>query len=636
MENPCNLLNGPEPAQYRQRLKIIIILAVCVVSALVMRLWYLQVIKGDELRQRSENNAVRFRKIQPLRGLILDRHGFVMVDNRPSFDVMYMPTKGVDHDQLVQKIKEIYQKKLLEFSSDQPFPRTVKSYLPIRLEKNVSMEKVALVETHALDLSGVYIDVAPVRHYVDGDMIAPIIGYTGEISKEELDRLAQDYAAGDVIGKYGIEKELDAYIRGQRGNELVEVNVYGKIIKNLGRIDPVPGANVVLTIDAQLQRTAWAAFDGKPGAAVVMDPRNGAILAMVSAPSFDPNLFNSGIGREEWDKLQKNPLNPLSNRAISGQYPPGSTYKLIIAAAALEEGLITPETRIHCSGSFELGNRAYRCWKKDGHGFVKLHRALVESCDVYFYSIGKTLGVDKIAQYATRFGFGKPTGIDLSHERKGLVPTRDWKLARMREPWQLGETISVSIGQGFNLTTPLQLAQAYGALANGGTLWRPHLVDRIEWPDKTLVKKYSPEKRGDLGLHPQTMALLNKALWGVVNEPGGTGSAARVPQADVCGKTGTSQVVALPQKDSPRRMKKLAAIHKDHALFVCYAPMKNPEIVISVIAENAGGGGAVAAPIARKILDAYFKAKKKDKAGHLASTAGPGDPPEKDETPKVN
>jgi penicillin-binding protein 2 len=612
MEKQCNLHNGPEPSEFRQKLKIVIVLVCAALSIMIIRLWYLQVIKGDELKQRSENNAVRFRKIQPLRGLVMDRNGTVIVDNRPSFDVLYMPTKGVNPESLIQKMKEIYKTKSMDFSSDQPFPRTIKPYLPVRLEKNVSMDKVALVETNSVDLPGVYVDVTPIRLYVDGEIIAPVIGYTGEVSKEELENSEEDYLSGDITGKYGIEKVLDSHIRGSRGNELVEVNAFGKVIKNLGRIDPTSGSNVVLTIDAQLQKAAWEAFEGKAGAAVAMDPRDGSILAMVSLPSFDPNLFNSGIARAEWEKLHNNPLNPLSNRAISGQYPPGSTYKLIVAAAALEEGIITPETRVNCHGSFELGNRAYRCWKKNGHGSVNLYQALVGSCDVYFYTVGKMLGVDKIAHYARMFGLGEVTGIELAHERRGLVPTREWKLARMKEPWQLGETISISIGQGFNLTTPLQLVQAYSTLANGGTRWRPRLVERIELSDKAVVKAYPPEKKGELKLKPQTIAFLQRALWGVVNEPGGTGARAKRPNADVCGKTGTSQVIALPQGDAKR--KKLAAIHRDHALFVCFAPIKNPEIAIAVVAENAGGGGgAIAAPIARKILDAYFDGKKKGK-----------------------
>jgi len=581
-------------------------------SLLLTRLWYLQVIKGDDLKQKSENNSVRFRKIKPLRGLIMDRNGTILVDNSPSFDVLYMPSKGKDPDRVLKKLRELYQNKGMDLSFDQPFPKNAKPFLPVKLEKNVNMEKVAIVETNALDLPGVYIDVTPVRQYIEGQVVAPFIGYTGEISKDELEKNVEEYTSGDVLGKYGIEKFLDSHIRGRRGAELVEVNVFGKEIKNVGRIDPISGYNVTLTIDANLQKVAWDALEGKAGAAVALDTRDGSVLAMVSAPSFDPNLFNSGISLAEWTKLLNNPLKPMSNRSISGQYPPGSTYKLIVAAAALEEGIITPETTFHCNGSFELGNRSYRCWLKKGHGSVNLHRALVESCDVYFYNVGKLLGVDTIAEYARRFGLGELTGIDLPNEKGGLIPTKQWKVERLKESWQLGETISISIGQGFNLVTPLQLAVAYSALANGGTIWRPRLINRIETTEGGIFKEYLPEKRGELGLTEKNIEILKYALWGVVNENGGTGRAARRPGSDVSGKTGTSQVISMPENDKVRRDKKINVFHRDHALFVCYAPRENPEIAIAIIVENAGHGGSAAAPVARKILDAYFNGKKKN------------------------
>ena len=613
MKKHNNLLNGQEPAEFRQKIKIVIALLLAAISILLIRLGYLQIIRGAEFKQKSENNSVRFRKIKPLRGLIMDRNGVVIVDNRPSFDVLYIPSKVKGNELSVEKLKDIYKSKSLDFSFDQDIPETANPYSPIKLEKNVNMEKVALVETNALNLPGIYIDVSPVRLYLDGEMLAPIIGYTGEISKEDLERNNDEYAYGDVLGKYGLEKFFDSYVRGRRGAELVEVNVYGKEIKNLGRIDPVSGYNIVLTIDADLQKAAWQAFEGKPGAAVVMDTRDGSVLAMVSSPSFDPNLFNNGISYDQWDKLQNNPFAPLSNKAISGQYPPGSTYKLIVAAAALEEGIITSDTKVLCNGSFTLGSRTYRCWKKGGHGWVDLHKAIVESCDVYFYTVGKMLGVDKIAQYAKRFGLGEVSGIDLPNEKNGLVPTKDWKFKRKKVAWQPGETISTSIGQGFNLTTPLQLANAFSAFANGGTLWRPHLVKYIESTDGKIYREFLPEKKGELQLSPKTVEILNSALWGVVNEPGGTGHAARMLNVDVCGKTGTSQVLGLPEDEKARRMKIIGAFYKDHALFACYAPLKNPEIAVAVILENAGSGGAVAAPVARKILTAYFEGKKKNK-----------------------
>jgi len=613
MEKRNNLLNGQEPAEFRQKIKIVIALLLVAISILLIRLGYLQIIRGAEFKQKSENNSVRFRKIKPLRGLIMDRNGVVIVDNRPSFDVLYIPSKVKGNELSVEKLKDIYKSKSLDFSFDQDIPETANPYSPIKLEKNVNMEKVALIETNALNLPGIYIDVSPIRLYLDGEMLAPVIGYTGEISKEDLEKNSDEYAYGDVLGKHGLEKFFDSYVRGRRGAELVEVNVYGKEIKNLGRIDPVSGYNIVLTIDADLQKAAWQAFEGKPGAAVVMDTRDGSVLAMVSSPSFDPNLFNNGISYDQWDKLQNNPFAPLSNKAISGQYPPGSTYKLIVAAAALEEGIITSDTKVLCNGSFTLGSRTYRCWKKGGHGWVDLHKAIVESCDVYFYTVGKMLGVDKIAQYAKRFGLGEVSGIDLPNEKNGLVPTKDWKFKRKKVAWQPGETISTSIGQGFNLTTPLQLANAFSAFANGGTLWRPHLVKYIESTDGKIYREFLPEKKGELKLSPKTVEILNSALWGVVNEPGGTGHAARMLNVDVCGKTGTSQVLGLPEDEKARRMKIIGAFYKDHALFACYAPLKNPEIAVAVILENAGSGGAVAAPVARKILTAYFEGKKKNK-----------------------
>jgi penicillin-binding protein 2 len=318
-------------------------------------------------------------------------------------------------------------------------------------------------------------------------------------------------------------------------------------------------------------------------------------------------------------------LAPLSNKAISGQYPPGSTYKLIVAAAALEEGIITPDTKVLCKGSFTLGNRTYRCWNKHGHGWVNLHQAIVESCDVYFYTVGKMLGVDKIAEYAKRFGLGEASGIDLPGEKSGLVPTKEWKLKRRKSAWQMGETISISIGQGFNLATPLQLANAFSAFANGGTLWRPRLVKYIESTDGKIYKEFLPEKRGELKLSPKTVEILNSALWGVVNEPGGTGHAAKLSGIEVCGKTGTSQVLGLPEDEKARRMKKIGAFYKDHALFVCYAPLRNSEIAVAVILENAGSGGAVAAPVARKILTAYFEGKKKNKQPKVMAQSQPTD-----------
>jgi penicillin-binding protein 2 len=302
----------------------------------------------------------------------------------------------------------------------------------------------------------------------------------------------------------------------------------------------------------------------------------------------------------------------MTNKVISGQYPPGSTYKLIIAAAALEEGIITPQTKFFCNGSFKMGNKIFHCWKQHGHGQISLHRAIVESCDVYFYNVGRLLGVDTIAKYAKLFGLGEVSGISLPNEKTGIVPTQEWKLARTNQPWLPGETISISIGQGYDLVTPLQLANAYGTFANGGTLWQPYLIKRIETPSGKILKEFAPAKIGTLPLNKNTFDFLSHALWGVVNEEGGTGGAARRLNSDVCGKTGTAQVIGLPDNEKGRKQRKIGVFQRDHALFVCYAPLKNPEIAIAVIVENAGHGGSIAAPIARKMLDAYFGKKEKN------------------------
>lgn len=610
MQEIHDRLDRYEPSQFKNKFKILFIIVSIALMLIVMRLWYLQVIKGEELRQRSENNSVRLRKIQSMRGLILDAGRQVLVDNQPSFDLIFVPDRTRDVNTTLEKIRTLYAERSLTPSSLSSYTGKVKPLVPFIIERNISMEKLAVVETHALELPGVVVEVTPVRQYLNGKMTAQIIGFTGEVSREELDHDSSDLLTpGDIIGKFGIEKFLDSHLRGKNGAEQVEVNAGGKAVRSLGRIQSEPGDNVVLAIDSALQEEAWKALGDRPGAVAVLDPRNGAVLALVSSPSFDPNLFNGGISSDDWEKLAGNRRHPMENRSISGQYPPGSTYKPVIAAAALEEGLITPETTFYCNGTFTLGNRIFRCWNEKGHGHISLHRAIVESCDVYFYNLGKLLGVDKIASYAKTFGLGAPLGIDLTREKGGLIPTRQWKLSRMKEPWQQGETISISIGQGFNLVTPLQLANIYATLGNGGTLYRPRLITQLESSDGHVIKEYGPEKLGALPLSPQTIQIINKALWGVVNERGGTGSVLKRKEADVCGKTGTAQVIGLPQDKKTRKAKRVSADFQDHALFVCFAPYGNPEIAVAVILENAGHGGSVAAPVARKVIDAYFTRK---------------------------
>ncbi|MCK4534133.1 MAG: penicillin-binding protein 2 [Syntrophobacterales bacterium] len=604
-------LTNYDPWKFRGKIRVIIWLVFLAFFILIARLWYLQVVKGDNLRQRSENNRIRIQEIKPLRGLIMDTRGNILVDNQSSFDISIIPEAAKNIEDVMSKLAGLCDWGPGAIFYDNASFKSGRPFVPVRIGRNIGRDKLAAVETNSMDLPGVVVDVVPVREYIYGETMAHILGYVGEISASELSRDAYSgYRLDDIVGKYGIEKYLDEYLKGERGGEQTEVDAAGRRLNVLGKIKPVSGHNIVLNIDADLQKICWDAFQEKAGTAIVMDPRTGCVMAMVNSPSFDPNLFNRGISGENWKKLTTNPLCPLQNRAVSGQYPPGSTYKLVVAAAALEEGLITENTRIFCDGTYRMGNRTFRCWKKGGHGTVDLHRAIVESCDVYFYHLGEMLGVDKLAEYAAGFGFGYKTGISLPGEKKGLIPTREWKRKRYKEPWQRGETTSLAIGQGFTLVTPLQLLSAYCAIANGGILYRPRLIKSIEMTDGQVVREFPPEKERIIPVSRKNIDILNHGLWGVVNEPHGTGWALKRKERDVCGKTGTAQVISMGEDegddddDIPYRF-------RDHALFVCFAPYKDPEIAVLVLVEHGGHGGSVSAPIARRIVDGYFNLERK-------------------------
>jgi penicillin-binding protein 2 len=595
-----------DPGKYRKKFGVLMWVITISISLLVSRMWYLQVIKGSELRNQSENNRIRIHEIKAIRGVIKDIHGNVIVENQPSFDISVVPGAVKNVGEVIRVLESIYKSQGMVFKSDVSASEKSRPFIPLKLAKSVDWDELALVETHSLDLPGVVVDVVPVRRYLNGEMMAHVLGHVGEVSPEELKGDKTDsLKPGDRVGKSGIEKYLDTYLRGENGGEYIEVNATGRKVKTLRRVDPAPGHSVTLTIDAELQKVAWEAMEGKVGSVVAMDPRDGSIRVMLSRPAFDPNLFNKGISLEEWRGLASDPLRPMENKALSGQYPAGSTFKIITAAAGLGEGIITPQTTFNCPGVFRLGNHEFRCWQKKGHGRVDLHKAIVQSCDVYFYNVGRLVGVDKLAEYARAFGFGASTGIRLTGEKYGLIPTSEWKLKRTGEPWQPGETISISIGQGYISVTPLQLLNAYCALANGGTLYVPRLVDHIEAIDGRILQKFGPEVRSVVPLSKEYMEVIRNGLWGVCNEPGGTGWVLRRPEQDVSGKTGTAQVVG--QKGI--RSQSTAWKFRDHALFVCYAPVDNPEIAVVVVVEHGGHGGSAAAPVARRVIDTYFKNK---------------------------
>jgi penicillin-binding protein 2 len=592
----------------QRRYKLLLVVGLIGFLALGFRMWYLQIIKGEEFSRLSKHNRIRIREIPASRGMISDRRKQILIDNRPSFEVLLVPEDIVDMDKTTGFLHRILKAtpeevgKRLEANKHRP------PFKPIRIQSDISRLHLALLKTHQLDLPGLIVDVRPRRAYNYGNMASHLVGYLGEIDGHELkqDRF-KGYQMGDIIGKYGVEQQWEPFLKGMDGGRQVEVDALGREIKVLQRVNPHPGNNLFLTIDLDLQMTAESLFQGKEGAIVAMNPQNGEILAMVSHPSYDPSLFAGGINHDDWETLIQNPFHPLQNRAIQGQYAPGSVFKVITAIAGLEEGVISPQEILFCGGSYRLGNRTYRCWRKGGHGKVNLHRALVESCDVFFYQVGQRLGIDTLAKYAKAFGLGKPTGISLNDEKPGLIPSSVWKKKVYNEVWYKGETLSCAIGQGFVLVTPLQLLNAISAIATEGILYLPHLVKRIERANGKVLKSYKPISIGKVPVSPENLMFIREALLGVVNEDRGTGRVARIKGVNVSGKTGTAQVISLredvKEEDTPYE-------HRDHAWFVAYAPMENPIISVVVLVEHGGHGASASAPIARKVIQKYLNILK--------------------------
>jgi penicillin-binding protein 2 len=601
----------PDLEAQRRRFQALVAVVVAVFVVLTLRLWYLQLIRGEYYRELSENNRIRVENIPPPRGTIFDRHGRVLVDIRPSFNLAIIPDDIQDMDQTLTQLSRVlgYDKRVLEervemAASEPPFR-------PITLVRDMTRDQLGAVESYRFYVPGVAVQIEPRRSYEWPGFAAHLIGYVGEIDERQLrDDRYVGYRQGDYMGKYGVEQQWERMLNGQRGGRQVEVDSAGRQLRVLREVPALPGQNLVLTLDANLQRRAEEALSGKAGAIVALDPNNGDILAMVSSPAFDQNRFIRGLSTKEWQDLIDDPTHPLTNKAIQGAYPPGSTFKPVVDAAALEEGVAEPGTVLGCAGQLPFGNRAYRCWEKRGHGRLDLYQALVRSCDVYHYQLGLKLGVDAMAEYARRLGYGSRTLIRLSNEARGLVPSSQWKLQRFGIPWQKGENLSIAIGQGFLLVTPLQQAVAYATIANGGKVVQPRIVQRVESPEGAVLEEVSPQVVGEAKLKPTTVEFLRRALTGVVQDPGGTGRAARLPGILVGGKTGTAQVVRMAD-DEPRNraLDKIPYEERDHAWFVCFAPVEAPQIVVAVLVEHGGHGGSASAPLARQVLEEFFQIK---------------------------
>ena len=578
--------------------------------ALVGRLAHLQVLKHQHFTTLSENNRVKIVPVAPTRGLIFDRNGEVLAQNLPAYGLEVVPELVEDVDALISELREIIE---ITDADEEEFlavlarrPRFEKIPLRLRLDD----QEVARFAVNRHRFPGVDIDARLTRNYPHGELGVHLVGYVGRIDKRELDSIDQaDYRGTSHIGKTGLEASHEDWLHGKVGYQRVETNAQGRILRVLERHDPVPGSNLFLTMDVKLQRTAEAALGDERGAIVALEPLTGAVLAMASTPRFDPNLFVHGIDVDTYRSLQRSPERPLFNRAINGQYPPGSTIKPFLGLAGLEHNIGHAQGKSWCPGWFRLPGRErkYRDWKKHGHGRIGLRDAIVQSCDVYFYELALALGIDRMHEFLSSFGFGARTGIRLGGESPGLMPSRTWKRNARGQSWYPGETVITGIGQGYMLTTPLQLASAAAAIATRGTRMRPRIVDRAVDPGSGETEAVEPETNATISsFDAANWKRIVEAMAGVVHGPRGTAKRINAGIAyRMAGKTGTAQVVGIGQNEEYDADKLDKRFH-DHGLFVAFAPVEEPQIAVAVIVENGGTGSNSAAPLARIVIDAWL------------------------------
>jgi penicillin-binding protein 2 len=595
------------------RLRVLKWIAGGVLVLLLVRFWYLQILHGGEWKAIAHHNQIRRIPLLAPRGKVFDRHGRVLLDNRESYNVTLIPA-DVDEKTIsilascVKSSAEVIRETMKKNQQWSPF-------FPVAIKEDISIEELALVEERLRGLAGVDIEVKPQRNYPEGPVAVHVLGYLSEITAEELaDPGYSDYRMGDVIGRDALERLMEEHLRGRdgfkyklvdaRGREVQPFSGQEKMLSLKGK-RPVAGNNIVLTLDLELQKEAEKLFRDRAGAAVMMAVDTGEILAMTSSPSYDPEVFIGRMYQEEWKKLESDPGHPLLNRAIQGQYPPGSVFKLVVAAAGLEQGIITEESRFNCRGYFKFGRKKFRCWRMWGHGNIALEQAIVQSCDVYFYNLGKELGIDRIAETAHKFGLGLPTGIRLLSEKPGLIPTTSWKKKNLKSPWIPGETIPCAIGQGYVLVTPIQAVLIPCIIANGGRLFRPQVVKRIEDLEGKVIEEFLPEEYANNIISEDVRELLARAMTGVVNDKRGTAYwTARSGKLTIAGKTGTAQVVRLETKEDKNK-EEIPRELRDHAWFVAFAPAEEPEVAVAVLVEHGGQGSTGAAPLAKSLLERY-------------------------------
>lgn len=578
---------------FEGRLKVLGGLIVVIVAILISRIGYLQVYEGDYYARLADGNRIRLIPAMAPRGTFYDRNGEILVTNRPGFTVSLLPLTAPISEDVVARLSALLH---VPVSDIQTKIKAHSGFDPIRIKNDVGPEILTIIEEQKSSYPGVVIEVQPIRNYLYKEQAAHTFGYVSEINDEELEkRKDEGYKTGDIIGKFGLERVYDQELRGRNGGEQVEVDVTGKPVQILGRKDPIPGNDLILTIDEHIQAVAEKAVDdqlkivgAKAAAAVVMNPQTGEVLALVSRPAFDPNLFAHGISEKDWKKINENPYYPMDNKAITGEYPPGSTFKIVTGTAALTEGKVTPSEKIFDSGHYWIGDKGNS--EGEALGWIDFTEAMAHSDNVYFYEMGYRLGIDTLERYARMFGLGAKTGINLPYEAEGLVANRRYKEKVFKDDWYISETLDAAIGQGFNLVTPIQAAMVMGEIAANGKRFQPYLVQRIVGPDGKTVKSFSPVLLSKLDVDPSVIRLVQIGLRDVTKY--GTASTvfgANFP-VDIAGKTGTAE--------NPHG--------RDHGWFVAYGPFSDPNVVVAVVVEQGGYGSQSAAPIGKKILEAAF------------------------------
>jgi len=597
-------------------------------AIVLARLWYLQIYQGELLAKYSLQNRLRKETLGAPRGMIYDRENKLLVYNSPRFDIVVTPQYLKNEKETLEKLSQIIDMEYEKIDDALRKKQGQAKYLPVVIKKNATDKEVAVIETEYYKMPGVSVNMFISREYPFSGEGAHILGYISEISQTKLapyrNRDQFNYQLGDFIGQAGIEEMLDLDLRGVDGYEFVEVDAIGRmkrhlgaggidIIKGINNKPAVPGRNVRLTIDIDLQKTAYQALGDQTGAAVAVDVRTGEVLAMVSTPAFDPTSFSKGLSKDYWTSLVSDSRNPLRDRVIQEHFAPASTFKTITAFAALEEGIIDENFEVKCNGSFKMGRRAFHCWRKNGHKSVRVVKALRESCDVFFYKVATKLDIDVLAKYAKMLGFGSKTGIGLPQETGGLIPTKEWKLKRNGVEWQLGETLSCVIGQSYVLTTPLQLAMAYSVIANGGTLYKPYVIKEIFQNSGEVVRKFDSDHVRDVKIHPKTLELIREGLFQAVNVRQGTAWWKRGKGISMAGKTGTGQVIRFAAEKVYNKCEDMEYKYRNHGVFVGFAPSDEPRIVVAALVEHGCHGATAAAPIARDIITAYMQKNMPDK-----------------------